>query len=206
MTGTFTFDDERHEYRLNDRVLPSVTGIIKSHVKGWQAADFYLQRGSAVHKAVALALDDRLDWESVDARIVGRVKAVLRFIESSQLKRIATEYRMFSETFQFAGTADFIGAYPDNQLVLVDYKSSVEPSVIIQLGLYAMLWNYAERPIYRGCAIETHDDGTYKAHWFTSRQLKDAANVGLAMLTVFGWRQKNNLLPNAESTGSSPVR
>lgn len=194
MSCDFTFDEALHEYRIHGRVVPSVTKIIRSSVTGWQASEWYLDRGRAVHAAVKLALDDRLDWKSLDSRIEGRVRAVLNFIEASQLKHIATEYRMSSVGYQFAGTADFIGTDPENRVVLIDYKSSVEPSVEVQLGLYAKLWDDADtRQIHRACALETRSDATYKAHWFTHRQIRNAGNIGLAMLTVHHWKERSGL-------------
>lgn len=207
MTSTLRFVEDEHRYFLNtgtgEREVPSVTKILRAHVKGWQASEWHMTRGSAVHAAVKLALDGRLDETSLDERIVGRVQSILNFIKDANLKPVVTECRLVSKVYQYAGCLDFVGSVDKGEaagLTLADWKSTFEPSAKIQIGLYENLWRLNDtRPIRRGVIVECKDSGQYKCHWITSRDLKTAAHVGIAMLTVLGWREKNNLLPKEET-------
>lgn len=196
MTSNLTFDEDQHEYRLGDRRLPSVTQVIRASVKGWQAGDFYLQRGSAVHKAVALAIEDRLDWSTVDERIVGRTRAILKFLEDTQLVPVVVEHRLASQRYQFAGCLDYVGCAPiiETDYMILDWKGSLTPESFLQLGGYQILWSENRKePITRAALIQCRDDATYKCAWLTRRELKDAANTFLSFLTVHGWREKHGL-------------
>lgn len=198
MTTELRFDEAEHRYYLKngsgEREIPGVTRIIASHVKGWQAGEWYLARGKAVHAAVKLALEDKLDWSTVDPRCEGRVRAILNFIDNTKLRAVAIEKPMASQLHQFAGTVDFIGEDTDNGLTACDWKSSFEPSATIQLGLYSVLWaetNY--RPVNRGVIVECGDKGEYRCNWLTKSELRNAGNLGLAMVSVYQWRAKHNL-------------
>lgn len=194
MTTELTFDCESHTYTLNGRVCPSVTQIIASHVKGWQAGDFYLQRGSAVHKAVALALEDRLDWTSLDPRIEGRTRAILNFIRDTKLRPVEIERRLGSSIYRYAGCVDLLAEDEEGGLTVVDYKSSFEPSAVIQCGGYSKLIELNSLGVSnRGAVVVCSDLADYKVHWITKAELRNAAHVFLAMLSVYGWKEKNQL-------------
>lgn len=194
MTKEFTFNSEKHSYYLDGVQIPGVTSTIRRFVPQWQAGEFYLTRGAAVHLAVALALQGKLDESSVDERISGRVKAILKFLMDMKFNPVAVECRLVSRIHRYAGCLDYVGSFPADSLTLVDWKSSFEPSAEIQLGLYKHLWeSNDERSIGRGVIVECRDDGSYKSHWLTARELKDAANVGLHMLSVQSWMERNGL-------------
>ncbi len=197
-----SFDLDKHEYRLSDRRVPSVTQVIGSNVKGWQADDWVLQRGHFVHQAIHLHLQNNLDWSSLDERIVGRVTAVSKFLVDLKLKVVLTEHRLASSRFHFAGTIDAIVHDESGKVVLIDWKATLVPQVQIQLGAYCILYteNTKLEPL-RVMAVETHDDGTYKImHGSRTPKadhaqfnLKDAENVFLAMLSVAGWKTRNKI-------------
>lgn len=208
MTTELRFEQETHRYYLKngsgEREIPGVTSVIRSFVPGWQAGWFYLDRGKAVHSAVKLALEDKLDWSTVDPRCEGRVRAILNFIDNTKLKAVAIEKPMASQLHQFAGTVDLVGVAEDDGsgLLIADWKSSFEPSAAIQLGLYSVLWaenHYSTRQITRGVIVECGDKGEYRCNWLTKSELRNAGNIGLAMLTTFFWKQKNGLLPKDEA-------
>ena len=78
---TLTLDPITHVYTLNGRVVPGVTEIVRATVPGWQASEWYLQRGRALHKAVELWNKGTLDEATVAPEIEGRFRAWKLFRE-----------------------------------------------------------------------------------------------------------------------------
>src|SRR4051812_37520347 len=98
-----TFDAESHTYRLNGRVIPSVTTIINAILPGWQADEYYLQRGRAIHWGCALLDKNDLDWATVAPEIAPRVRAWQAFRTSYPARIEAIELSMAHATFRYAG-------------------------------------------------------------------------------------------------------
>ena len=191
-----TFDPEKHEYRIGGFVVPSVTQVIRSLVPTWNADSWYLQAGKAAHSAIELMLHSRLDWDSVDPRIAGRVKAVYAFLQSMPaLRIIAVEQQIYDEDYMFAGTVDAVAKDASGHLTLIDWKASLSPAVELQLGAYSLAY---PEIVNRVCAVETHDDGTFKCKWGVRNpktkgvfDLGKVERVYLAALSVYQWRVAN---------------
>lgn len=194
MTTDLTFDDERHEYKLAGRTVPGVTSVIRSHVPAWNSGEFFLQRGRAVHAAVALAVEGRLDVSSLDPRIVNRVQSIMNFITDLGLHTFSIEKRLASRLYGFAGTIDMAASDQADAVSIFDWKSSIEATVILQLSAYCLLWkeNYGLE-MKNACAVRCDDKGKYHCKWFSKRELRDGANVFLAFLTTHSWKAKHNL-------------
>jgi hypothetical protein len=102
------FDAETHTYFWNGHRVPSVTQILWdleeiSEFSTWN--DFARDRGNAVHAACAL-LPDRLDWQSVDVRILGYLQSFMRWVERQNINIIEQEQRGFNADLLYAGTWD----------------------------------------------------------------------------------------------------
>jgi hypothetical protein len=191
-TSGLTFDPETHEYRLDGRRVPGVTETIGALAPHREVGEWYLQRGAAVHAAVALALKNELDPASVDERIAGRVAAVMNFLRDARLAFCVLETPLVSKRYRFAGTLDFLGEDEDGVRVLADWKGSLAPQVQVQMGAYSLLlqespWKRCDKAV----AVKTHDDGTYKCRWFTKAELRRAEQTFLAFLTVGNWLAAN---------------
>jgi hypothetical protein len=190
LSPKFTFDPETHIYRLGDRVLPSVTDIIGAVIpRGYECAAWYLDRGKALHAAIHLQAKGKLDWSSVDDRIMGRLKAYRKFMLESGWTLIASETPMYSERLGFAGCRDALMLDKAKVEVLTDFKSSIEPQVIPQIGAYNIL-----SPARVGLALHLREDGTYRAKWFTSSEMRVAGQVFLNALSLYGWMKQNGVL------------
>lgn len=178
---------------------PRVTEIIRSFAPMRQCDDWYLQRGTAMHHGVKLALEGTLDWSTVDPLIEGKIRAALRFITDCKIQPIILEQRLESKIYGFKGTCDFIGLDVDG-FFGIDWKSSLSPHVIPQLGFYHILWKENKQSKWsRACAVELDDNGSYKILWLNKKELEHAERVALAMLTVHGFLQKNKLLPKEQN-------
>lgn len=197
--GALTFDPEKHEYRLDGRRVPGVTETIGAIAPHREVGDWYIERGAAVHAAVALALQGQLDPASVDPRIQGRVDAVMKFLGDTGLACVAQERPMVSKRYRFAGTMDYLGETSTGDRILCDWKGSLAPQVEIQMGAYNLLlaesqWKKCDRAV----AVETHDDGTYKARWFPKPHLGLASQTFLAFLTAANWCAANKIKTYAD--------
>ena len=194
--ATISFDPEKHEYRLAERAVPSVTQVISAIAPAWQAGEWYLQRGSAVHASITLALRDELDWSSVDQRIKGRIDSILRFISDVKLTTLHLETPLASGRYQFAGTFDFLGQRDGGPVVLADWKGSLSPQAGLQLGAYSLLLAENGFPYPKeAAAVECHDDSSYKVKWLTATELRRAEQTFLAFLTARNWLETNNIKP-----------
>lgn len=186
---------EDHRYILDGREIPGVTSVIRRFCPAFAAGQWYLERGSAVHRGIELALLGQLDAESVDPRIKGRIEAAMLFLAENNLKPVMIEARLASRNYRFAGTLDCIAERLDGTRVLIDWKASHDKATIVQLGGYLVL--ATEHKISRIRAtvcVETRDDGKYKAHWHLSRrETTGAESVFLNMLSCYNWQEANNV-------------
>ena len=75
-----TFDPATHTYHSNGKRLPSVTEIISTvYPRSFLAADYYLQRGTAVHASVALVMRSEDEGYEFDDTIKGQIEAARKW-------------------------------------------------------------------------------------------------------------------------------
>jgi len=152
------YDEATHTYMINGRKVPHVTGVLADLIPGWKAADWYLQRGRAVHAAAALVAQGKNF--TCDERIQGQVEAVRKFFAEVRPVVVDIERPVFHSTLLYAGTLDLLCKI-GGRLTVVDYKASLSPSVPYQLAAYAdalMTYTYTRK----GVGVELHEDGTYR--------------------------------------------
>lgn len=194
----FFFDPATHTYTVDGIIVPSVTGIIADTIpRNYSCADWYLERGSAMHKAIHLLIQDKLDWATVDERISRRILAYEKFRRDSGFKPFATERAMPCQRYRFAGTIDAL--YPSakgrkNEVVLCDFKSSLEKQLEIQIGGYSVLLRENGYECNTGFGLELKDNGTYRCRWFKASEMRIAEQNFLACLTVRNWMHKNGVM------------
>jgi hypothetical protein len=150
-------------YRRNDKYYASVTSILNYFPKNqffhsWlkdvgHNSDIIAAKaageGTQVHNAVEAFLNgEEITWldEYGNAKYNLDVwKMILRFADfwnTHKPELIATEYHLFSDEHEFAGTADLVVRMFD-QLWLLDLKTSnsLHTSYDLQLAAYATAWN-----------------------------------------------------------------
>lgn len=194
------FDEEKHEYRLRGKVLPSVTQIIKAILPPQYefAGEWHMQRGAATHKACELFDQGVLDWASVDPEIEPRVKAWQRFRSDWPAEIVANETRLAHEGLRYAGTIDRMFRH-QGKLVLADIKNSVAQQVRLQLGLYSLAWTATKlTKVDRAVAVELLENGSYKCHWFLPSELRQAERQGVALKAVYDFAEQHGLLKGKE--------
>jgi len=183
------FDSETHTYTINDKSVPSVTQILKG-VFGEEVwyNNWYAERGTAIHQAIHYLVQGVLNYDTLDERIVGYVQAFLKFLNETGFTVLDSEIRMYSDLYQFAGTADLILADKNGDLTLADIKSSIEPKVDLQLAGYSILYD-KKLPLKRYCAVGLKEDGNYNMRWV--KDIAVAKRVFMACLTVYNWKKQN---------------
>jgi hypothetical protein len=155
------FDSDKHQYYINDRPVRSVTQVLKEVLPEsiWQASEWHLQRGTAVHACMALLARGK-KFEH-DPAIAGQVAAGIKWFADMQPDMVAIEEHLYSEPYQFAGTPDLICRSPEfgsKALTIVDWKTSIMPVHYIQLGGYGLLYPSAKN----GIIVALQEDGKYK--------------------------------------------
>ncbi len=184
--NTFRFDPEKHEYWLGERRLANVSSVARDFADEPSfATEWHMHRGSMVHRAIALALEGKLNWKTVDERIKGKVDSAMRAVDDLGLTApCIIERPMFHPLRLFAGTPDLFA-----DLRLVDWKSAHFPlSTPVQVGGYLLLAEINGIKVKEALEIVLADDG-YALHPLATspaeiRRLKGLFN---AALTRYQW-------------------
>lgn len=134
--------DNNHIYKVDGAVYPSVTQIIGEHlgVEYYHLTDFYKERGSEVDRCAIMALEGKLDFESVDSRVLPYITVFLRWATSYKFKPLICHGMVFHPTLLYAGEFDLFGTINDDPMpYLIDIKTGSKMSHYkLQTAKYAM--------------------------------------------------------------------
>lgn len=198
MKNQCEFDPDRHEYRIDGRVVPSVTQVLGDLIPGWQASDWYKGRGQAVHACAAL-IANGTKFEH-DPQIEGQVTALQRFFHEICLTPIAVEVQVFSARYQYAGTLDLLTVWR-RERTIIDFKASLTPSVPYQLGAYALAYDegiHAGRlPVRFGIGVEIRENGTYQLS--STYDLRRYQRRFLSLLDAYNVRRECGIATQEET-------
>jgi len=205
----FTFDEAHHHYVLEPdehgrghRRVPSVTQVLEhagmspdfSHLD-----PYYMERGSAIHRAVALDMLGKLDESTLDERIIPYVENARTWLSSLEVTPLIVEFRWVHTVLEYGGTLDLF-CESKLGLLLIDWKAVIyDRSYAIQLagGYRPMLINAAEAgavPVTPGdvaearMAVVTLATEFPKAHWVP---IDINPELFQAALTCSRWRTAN---------------
>lgn len=186
------FNEELHEYRIDGKIVPSATQVIGQVLPGFDAGDYYKQRGRALHLACELADANKLNWQTVHPEIEGKIRAWLKFRADWPKPILATEKKIGHSLYMFAGRIDRV--CDDKDHVVVDLKSTNTPQVKVQLGFYSLGWKQLyPKTTTRGVSVELRNDGTYRALWLKADELRRHEQIALNCLGVYNFMKLNNL-------------
>jgi hypothetical protein len=192
--------DANHVYRLGERRVPGTTSVISTVIpRQYNPGDWYLSRGHALHVALHLLSKGTLDRTTVDESYKPKLEAFERFQAQTGYKITQSEMRLYSTRYIYAGTIDAIMVKETDCPILVDFKSSFDPTVFLQLAAYDNL--VRENGISWPCkalALELRDDSTYICHWVAPVILKRAWQQFLAALTVYNCMEQYGLTKKRE--------
>lgn len=162
-------------YRRDKKYYPSVSSILNFFPKNaffhsWlkdvgHNSDIIAQKsakeGTQVHDAAEkLILGEEIVWMKEDGTVRYSLdvwKMILKFADFWKQQKpelVATEYHLFSDVYEYAGTTDII-CRMNGKLWLLDIKTSnsVHTSHFLQLAAYAKAWNETHDEHIEGCGI-----------------------------------------------------
>lgn len=190
----FQFDETEHVYYFDGIRVPSVTQVLAgAGLTDWTFVhEWARERGSLVHKAIALELAGGLDWSSVDEQFHPYISAELQAIEDLGAEVVASEMRLYSVNFGVAGTLDRV-VRVNGELWLWDTKTGpLVPAYALQTAAYAdMYQEMTGERIRRRYGLRVNANGTYELLPFTDRQ--DIVNFHAA-LRVVQWKAAKGMV------------
>jgi hypothetical protein len=190
------FNAEKHEYRMDGRLMPSVTTVLK----GTGMIDYSMipqnvlqaaaHRGTAVHKALHYYDDGELDESTIDPMILPYVEAGKRFYAESRFEVAHVEQRVVDKVHWYAGTLDRTGAFPDGSVAVLDWKTGIlVPGHGLQLAAYAACMDHPRK--YRRIAVQLKDDGTYRIEEYPMKDFERDIRTFLSALSCWNWQLVN---------------
>lgn len=196
MTSALQFDPVTHRYTANGRRVRSVTQALYAAglVDFSWCTEFARWRGSAVHQAIHLELTTGLDWSSLPESFHPFVNAATEYLRDHHALVIETERRVYSPTYNYAGTLDVIFrehstcgvkcmAPSKGRVIITDWKSGAPvKATALQLAAYAHAY-YEETGtlLQERRAVHVKASGEYQATTYTDRADR---NRFIAALTV----------------------
>ena len=145
------FEDGHTEQYISATQLLDYHGLISEYGKNKEAA----LRGNMVHLASRYRFENRLDWASIDERILGYVQSLDLWVKATGFVAEDCEVRIWNDHLKLAGTYDVKGCMPDGGKFLIDLKSGVkEEWHRYQVALYLILEGGYRR---RGCLYLKED-------------------------------------------------
>jgi hypothetical protein len=192
------FDKVSHTYRVDGRLVPSVTQVLDPLLEldgvprdVLEAARIF---GQHVHEACHLLVRGELDWSRLSPALVPYIEGARNFLRECGIVVIASELALSGcdAGVASAGTLDFAGILPREDIESIfDWKSTsaVPRTVGPQTAAYERFYRAKRggRQRKRFC-VQLRDDRTYRLI-----PLTDPAdwNIFLSALNLHHWRHKN---------------
>lgn len=192
------FDAEEHIYKLSGQTIPNVTRIIGDqfplHIPE-DRARYARALGRAIHSACALYDENRLDFDSLDPKVVPYLRAWIKFKEQTQCIIISVEQSVHHPVLRYAGTLDRILFLARERAVLDLKRPLLTARVGVQLAAYQHAYNAqlgrAKRAqhVTARYGLQLRADETYRL-----RRYEDSSDFSIfvASLNIFHWRQLHN--------------
>lgn len=146
------FDEEKHLYYVDGKVVPSVTEILAPLHRSYgnlnpSVLDYARRRGTAVHEELEmLDLTGDLEWTP---EITPYVQAYLEWYQVYKPTWTAVEKVVFCEELWYAGTLDRMGLLNGTERAIVDLKTSQDTkealvSLCVQTAAYTLALSEAD--------------------------------------------------------------
>lgn len=194
MRSLLTFDQERHEYRLDGRKVPGVTEVLDQLVDFRFVKAEVLERarrlGTAVHVACELHDKGTLDESTVVPAVAPYLAAYRKFLAEVAPEWRGVEEKVCHELHRYAGTLDRRGFVFKRRAVL-DIKSGAATATV---GLQTAAYLEAHDSIYGAdvdsparFALYLREDGTYALEEIKTSRQNDFRTF-LSALNLYNWR------------------
>lgn len=212
----------KNEYNINGktyfRVTRTLSIISKPGLLVWwqsvgkkRADEIVSERqiiGTKTHKLIELTLkDENIHLDTYEKEIRDAIDMFKNFRVDAKLKPESLEQHLWSNKYEYAGTADYIGKYTSNEKylirghspkfikesrVIMDWKTSksIYPEYELQLSAYAMAFKELTGLTLDGGAIVQIRFGRVKVKEYTWEELESIFPIYLATITLFNWKYK----------------
>lgn len=182
------FDPDTHTYKINGRVVPSVTQILGA--MGCGNSRFYTdegrERGTAVDELTEMFDAGTLDLRAAEVycpQYVGYVKAWIRFCREAGFDVGRSQVKVANSVLGYAGMFDRDGRFQAGAVTIIDIKTGAkEWWHPLQTQGYAQC---VAQPCERGC-VYLGRDGGFK--WDMHDDPADAAGW-LSYLNAYNYRR-----------------
>ena len=145
--GKMTYDDDKHQYKLDGLILPSVTQIIQESGLinlEWVDRDLLEAKadlGRKVHSATELNDTNNLNTKDLHPTLKLYLDSWIKFRTDYKFVLTEIELKLFHKLYRYAGRIDRVGLL-NKKLILVDIKSGTEQKTsAIQTAGYELLYN-----------------------------------------------------------------
>lgn len=202
---TLRFEPVPHRYFLEPEhiELPSVTTVLKET----RMVDYSMipqdvlvaasKRGTVVHEALALWLNDDLDEASLDPMIAGYVQAGMRFVREARLQPLQVETRVWSPAYRYAGTFDLTAGMPDGTEAVIDWKTGLlMPGHRLQLAAYTGTQDAPRK--WRRMAVKLNVDGTYAINEYPQADFRRDFDQFAHALSCCWWQRTDGKIQPLE--------
>jgi hypothetical protein len=189
-----SFNEERHEYRIDGYLVPSVTAIIKPLITVGGMPDvreYKRQIGKALDTAITLWERQDLDIDTVDPAVLPFFEAWIKFKQETGFRVLLNQPIVYSKKLRFAGTADLIGTRRTDSEVpeeLIDTKCvwTMDPATAIQTAGYTIgALESLGLKIKKRTGLQLLRDGTYRAFPYTEQ---NDENIFRSLLNIYSWK------------------
>ena len=182
MENKLNFEKETHIYTVNNKTIPSVSKIVNEVVGLHYIADeWYLQRGNAIHKALALYIKGKLNENSIDERIQAYVENGKKAIKDLHLIPTLIETPLYHKTLNFAGTPDLL-----SDTILIDWKTNHSDNSEIQLGGYILLLEDNKMNVKKAYEISLEGQTYSLVEYKVSR----CKSLFISVLNIYNWKKE----------------
>jgi hypothetical protein len=192
-TMELTFNNSKHEYRLDGVIIPSVTqvleesGLICLDCVPEDLLEATSDLGAKVHKATELYDLEELDINQLHPKLKRYLDGWIKFRKDYQFVPIESELQMFHPLYRYAGRLDRVGEC----LTLVDIKSGTkQKSHSVQTAAYKGLYDYGKKKseqIKRRLIVYLSESG-YKVE---ENKDPNDMTVFLSALTITNYKRGN---------------
>ncbi|MBQ2173850.1 MAG: hypothetical protein II453_01875 [Alphaproteobacteria bacterium] len=174
------YNEEKHEYTLDGKVVPSVTELAKKFSgldTTWlQAHPEFAERGTIMHNQLA-------DWftngtEPTDEKAIAIAGKIVSIPERQQC-----EVLVYNEALGYAGTADMIVKKDKTIQAIIDFKSSDNKSVrnrnyyTCQLNLYRLALESMGADVSNVQMVVVNPKATHYIPVMTWEEMQELASV-----------------------------
>ncbi len=184
-----TFNDEKHEYRLDGEKLISVTTVLReAKLFDYFALDTTLamEKGTAVHTLTELDDQGAIDPSKMINSLAGHLDGWRRFKEDSKLEILGTEEAVYHPIYKYAGKLDRRVLFRGREAVIDLKTGMMAPWHHIQTMAYAKCFS---RPMLR-FSLYLGEGGVYKLSEHTN---PDDWDVFRSALLIVNWKRRNGL-------------